>query len=360
MITSVYVHIPFCRRKCKYCSFVSYNAIELKEQYVDALCSEIKNRYRGEHLKTLYIGGGTPSLLNAFDVEKIISCFNFDKKTEVTIEANPEKLNYEWLKDVKSLGVNRLSLGVQSFNDELLQKIGRKHKVKDVFSAVENAQKAGFENINADLIYGLPEQEMSDFSASVAALCELELPHISSYGLKIDENSYFYNYYPKNLPDEDLQADMYLKLVEITEKYDYKHYEISNFAKKGFDSKHNLNYWNADNYYGFGCAACGYENDLRYSHNTKIEDYIENPLILTEKENLTEQILLEEKIFLGLRKAAGINISEINKSFNIDFEKKYQNVLEKYKKYFIKTSDGYALNNSGFLVSNNIRSEFIE
>lgn len=360
MITSAYIHIPFCRRKCHYCSFISFSKIDLQEKYIKSLLKEIQTRYKGEKLKTLYIGGGTPSLLTAKNIEKIINCFNFEINAEITCEANPEKLSYEWIKDIKSAQINRLSLGVQSFDDKLLQIIGRKHNIKDVFTTLKNARKAGFENISADLIYGLPNQTMSDFSSSVITACELGFEHISSYGLKIEENSYFYHNKPEKLPDDELQADMYLKLIEIMEKYGLQHYEVSNFAKKGFESKHNLNYWNDENYYGFGCGASGFEDNIRYSHLKTIEEYCQTPLILTEKEELSPQIRLEETIFLGLRKTDGINIKKINQKFSIDFEQKYADILKKYADYFIKTPVGYAFSDNGFLISNEILSEFIE
>jgi len=360
MITSAYVHIPFCRRKCHYCSFVSFAKEELREKYISSLLGEIKTRYNGEKLKTLYIGGGTPSLLSAGQIGQIVGCFDFKNGAEITCEANPENLSFEWLKDIRTAGVNRLSLGVQSFDDNLLTAIGRKHSVKDVFTALENARAAGFENINADLIYGLPNQEVSDFSASVITACELGFEHLSSYGLKIEENSYFYKNMPENLPDDEIQAQMYLKLIEITKKYGYRHYEISNFAKKGFESRHNLNYWNDGNYYGFGCAASGFEGNLRYTHLKTIEEYCQNPLSFSEKEEITPQMRLEETIFLGLRKAGGINVKEINQNFGIDFETKYADILKKYAAYFVKTDGGYAFSDNGFLISNIILSEFIE
>ena len=360
MISSVYVHIPFCRRKCKYCTFASYPELDLIEQYISALIDEIKARYNGQLIKTLYIGGGTPSLLGVTHISKIVSCFKFDAKSEITCEANPENLPLSKLIDLKKAGINRLSFGVQAFDDNLLFLIGRRHSVKDAISSIDNARTAGFENINIDLIYGLPTQTMADFAASVIVACELEVPHISSYGLKIEEGAYFYSHLPENLPDEDAQADMYLKLIQITEKYGYSHYEISNFAKPDFQSIHNLNYWNAENYYGFGCAACGYEQNLRYSHQKSIKKYIENPTFLTEQELLSPQIQLEEKIFLGLRKSEGINISEINEKFNIDFESKYSDILKKYKEYFVNTKNGIAFTNEGFLISNCILSEFTE
>ena len=302
----------------------------------------------------------TWALLDFSQIEKIISKFNFAENAEITIEANPESTTTTWLNGIFDIGVNRLSFGVQSFDDNLLKLIGRKHTVKQAFDAISSARQVGFKNINIDLIYGLPTQTMSDVSASVITACEIGVEHISSYGLKIEEGSKFFAERPKALPDEDMQADMYLKLCEITAKYGYKHYEISNFAKLGFESKHNLNYWNDENYYGFGCGASGYEGLTRYTHEDTIEKYLENPMNLTEKEILTKDIQLEETIFLGFRKGDGVNVSAINKKFGIDFAEKYSEVLKKYKKYFRKTENGYALTDEGFLLSNCILSDFAE
>lgn len=360
MTSSVYVHIPFCLRKCYYCTFSSYPALELREKYLKGLLAEIEGRYLGEKIKTLYIGGGTPSLIDFVQIGKIVSKFDFENNAEITIEVNPESTSRNWLKGVFDAGVNRLSFGVQSFDDHLLKLIGRKHTVKQAFDVISMAREVGFKNINIDLIYGLPSQIMSDVSASVITACEIGVEHISSYGLKIEEGSKFFAECPKTLPDEDMQADMYLKLCEITAKYGYKHYEISNFAKKGFESRHNLNYWNDENYYGFGCGASGYEGSTRYTHENTIEKYLDNPMNLTEREILTKDVMLEESIFLGFRKADGVNVSAINEKFGIDFEKKYSEVLKKYEKYFKKTENGYALTNEGFLLSNCILSDFAE
>lgn len=360
MAQSAYIHIPFCRQKCKYCSFVSFAKEDLIESYINALLSEIDKRYNGEKLKTLYFGGGTPSLLNPCCFEKIISKFNFEEKPEITFEANPEFLTLEYLKNIYSTGVNRISIGVQSFDDKLLSEIGRKHISSEAIKAVELSKKAGFSNISIDLIYGLPSQTIETFIKSLNTAIYLDIQHISSYGLKIDEGSYYYNHLPQNLPDNDIQADMYLEMIKILEKNGFYHYEISNFAQKGYESKHNLNYWNAEEYYGFGCASSGYENKTRYSHEKTIEKYTENPTTLIEKEILTEQNRLEEYIFLGLRKKEGINISELNRKFDIDFCSKYGFIIEKYKNYFEKRDDFLNFTNEGFLISNIILSEFIE
>lgn len=360
MTTSAYIHIPFCRQKCNYCSFTSFARPDLINKYLESLNSEIKTFYKGENLKTLYLGGGTPSLLKPEQAGKIISNFNIDDKTEVTMELNPEGVNGEYLREIKSVGINRLSIGCQSFDGEILKIIGRKHSPSDVEFVVKKAQDNGFENISLDFIYGLPNQSEKSFVEDLIRAKNLKIQHISLYGLKIEEGCYFYKNPPSNIADEDTQADMYLKAIETLS--DFEHYEISNFAKKNFPSRHNLTYWNNENYYGFGAAAHGYENETRYSNKTNLKDYIENPLEKEFQNKLTTQEQLEEEIFLGFRKMSGINTEHINKKFEINFEKKYEKILEKYlnSKHLKKTDCGYALTVEGILVSNVILSEFLQ
>ena len=355
MVKSAYIHIPFCKSKCKYCSFISFPKLELKEKYLEALKSENKVNYKGELLNTLYFGGGTPSLLTVDEFGDLIELFKIDENTEITAELNPETLTPEYLKGLQKIGINRISLGCQTFDDEILKTIGRRHDSKQVEEAVWYAKDAGFDNISLDFIYGLPNQTIEGFEKDLKRAIELGVQHISLYGLKIDEGCYFALHYPENLPDDDMQADMYLKAVEILK--DFEHYEVSNFGKP---SRHNLNYWNNENYYGFGVAAHGYVGDIRYSNTETLEKYIENPLKHDTEKVLTKQEKLEEEIFLGFRKMNGIDISLINEKFNIDFERKYSDILEKYSKYFIKTNKGYALNIEGILISNTILSEFLQ
>ena len=355
MSQNVYIHIPFCKQKCKYCSFISYPCINKKADYLIALNKEINYYYQNEILNTLYFGGGTPSLLTTEELKNIIKLFNINNNTEITIELNPETITEKYLTDLYNTGINRLSIGCQTFNNEILKLIGRKHTAEDVKNTVKLAQKIGFNNISLDFIYGLPNQAIEDFEKDLKKALELNIQHISLYGLKIDEGCYFYENMPKNLPDNDTQADMYLKAIEILK--DFGHYEISNFGKS---SRHNLNYWNNNTYYGFGVAAHGYINNIRYANIESIDEYIQTPTIHAEENKLTKQDQLEEEIFLGFRKCSGIDIDKINKKYNINFENKYKNILEDYNKYFIKTNNGYALNNDGILISNNILSEFIE
>lgn len=360
MTESVYIHIPFCRQKCFYCSFVSFAMLEYIENYITSLKKEIKHFYKKEQLKTLYLGGGTPSILKSSEISEILSCFNFSEQTEVTMELNPEKIDKKYLKEIKAAGVNRLSVGCQSFDERILKLIGRRHLPSDVEFVVKTAQDEGLENISLDFIYGLPEQNSESFINDLNRAKGLNIKHISLYGLKIEEDSCFYKKPPANIADEDLQADMYIEAIKNLS--DFEHYEISSFAKPDFYSRHNLTYWNNQNYYGFGAAAHGYTNQIRYSNKKDLKKYIENPIEKESWHELSNQEILEEEIFLGFRKMSGINIDNINKKFDIDFEKKYSKILKKYilSGHLIKTTAGYALNTNGILVSNLILSEFLE
>jgi len=364
MPNSVYIHIPYCKLKCNYCSFVSKN-IETSnetEEYVASLIKEIGRFYRGETLKTIYFGGGTPSLLTPKQVETILQQFIFIPGfCEITFETNPDDADANYLRSLNSIGVNRLSLGSQTFNDNILSIIGRRHNSEQIINAVESAKKAGFSNISLDLIYGLPNQTKEILKNDLEKITELGIPHVSTYGLKIEEPSYFSKNPPENLPDQDRQADMYLIISKYLEENGYKHYEISNFAKPGFESKHNLNYWNNKEYYGFGAAAHGYQCGIRYANKADICDYVIYPVKRESEHYVTPKEKFEEEIFLGFRCEKGINTKHIHDKYFINFEEKYKNVLDKYMpKYIEETENGYKLTLKGVLISNEILSEFIE
>ena len=359
MPESVYIHIPFCKKKCKYCSFVSFPREEIITGYVYSLLKEITENYQGEKLNTLYFGGGTPSLLPVDLITKIVKKFNFHPEAEITFEANPDDLTLPYIENLKKLGINRLSIGSQTFDDNILELIGRRHNSAQIETAVKLAKQAGFENISIDLIYGLPTQNIEKLKIDMEKAVELDVQHISTYGLKIEENTAFGKNPPKELPDDDTQADMYELIHGFLENNSFYQYEISNFAKKGYESRHNLNYWNNDEYYGFGVSAHGYVDGIRYSNFTTLEKYMENPTLHEFGKFLTQKEKLEEEIFLGFRKTEGVNINKINEHFDIDFEKKYKDILTKYSDYFIKTNEGYAFNLKGMLVSNIILAEFL-
>lgn len=361
MVKHVYIHIPFCIRKCHYCSFISGIDLKYKDIYLDALNKQINNTYRNEKIKTLYIGGGTPSLLDINDIKNITKHFKLENNSEITLEVNPETVDEIKLHKIREIGINRLSIGIQSFNDNILKSIGRNHCRKDILKSIKTIKKCGFNNISIDLIYGLPNQNITILRQDLEQSIDLEIQHISTYGLKIEKNSFFGKNRPQNLPDDEQQAEMYMELCSELRKNNFEHYEISNFAKKNYESQHNCAYWKNQNYYGFGLNASGYEGEKRYRNTDIFKAYIENPNLKAEETELTESEILEEEIFLALRLRTGINIEEINKKFNIRFLDKYQNIIKKYTELNLlkKENNKLYLTEEGFLLSNEIMTEFI-
>lgn len=363
MPQSAYIHVPFCRSKCNYCSFVSYTNCDedCQKKYIETLIKEIQYFYKQERLNTLYLGGGTPSLLRPCDIKRLISCFNITPNSEITIEINPETVDQNYLKELSMTGVNRLSVGVQSLDNDILKTIGRIHTSEKAINTIQIAQEAGFKNISVDFIYGLPNQSLKSFISDLNTAIGLNIQHISLYGLKIEEGCNFFKKIPQNIADDDQQADMYIAAVKTLLQKGFIHYEISNFASSGCESKHNLNYWNCEEYYGFGVAAHGYVNGERYSNYTEIDEYLNKYLEKEYKQRLTLKEQLEESVFLGFRRGVGIDISEINKKFGIDFNEKYKDVIKKYidSHYLIETQNGYKLSTEGYLLSNNILADFL-
>lgn len=354
MITHAYIHIPFCIRKCRYCSFVSGFDISKKDIYINSLLKEIEIKYKFDKLKTLYIGGGTPSLLEERDIEKILSNFNFANNPEITLETNPETVSKQKFSNLKKLGINRISLGIQTFNNDILKIIGRNHNEKIIYNAIEQIKASEFDNISIDLIYGLPSQTIEIFKNDLIKAISLDIKHISTYGLKIEEESFFYKNPPQNLPDEDMQADCFLSLCKILKENNFEHYEISNFAKSGFMSQHNLCYWRNQNYYGFGLNASGYEGITRYKNTSDFNRYIKNPFEKEEEIILNKQLIQEEEIILALRLKEGIDINKL--------PQKYKKIFDKYSRNGLIdiTNNHLHLTEKGILLSNEILSEFIE
>lgn len=360
MINCTYIHIPFCKTKCNYCSFCSFPLINKKNEYIKALIEEIKFHYKNEMQKTIYFGGGTPSVLDIEDIKRILDCFNYNKNTSITIEMNPIDISEEKLINLKKIGINRVSLGIQNFDDNILKIIGRNHNSDTAKSSI-NLVKEFFDNYSIDLMYGLPEQTTDNWSKTIDYVIELNIPHISLYGLKIEAGTKFYKFPPKNIANSDIQADMYKLAVEKLSK-NYHHYEFSNFAKsKKYYSKHNLSYWKRNNYYGFGLSASGFIDNKRYTNTFNYKDYIKDPK-MRNFEKLSIQKQIEEEIFLGLRLSEGINFNYMNKKYNIDVDKKYKNVFKKFidEGFIKKTKNGVKLTLEGILLSNEILCEFIE
>ena len=339
-MSSIYIHIPFCLRKCNYCAFNSKVAGEVEiENYVDALTREIENFSEKFSAETIYFGGGTPTVLKISQLEKIFRAleknFKFDSKSEITIEANPGTVDEKFLSELRELGFNRLSLGVQSFSDKLLKILGRIHDSESAIETVKTAKKF-FNNVSLDLMYELPEQKFSDVEYSVEIAASLEVQHISIYGLEIEPNTNFYKLRAEknlNLPNEDICAKMYDFITEKLPALGYKRYEISNFAKKNFESRHNLGYWTGRKYFGFGAGAHGYDGKIRTANICNVADYTRKILtgesVARIEEIVTQKAAMEEFCFLGLRTAAGISAEKFSQKFGKDVFEVYGEVIKK-------------------------------
>ena len=331
----IYVHIPFCKKKCEYCDFVSYSGIEnLQKEYVDALISDIKNSSKlvsNYKIDTIYFGGGTPSYIESkyiVDILRVIKKnYKVTKNAEITIEVNPGTIDKKKLSDYKQAGINRLSIGLQSTHNRLLELIGRIHNYEEFLDTYEAALEVGFDNINVDLMLALPTQSLDEMVSSVRRIISLKPEHISLYSLILEENTPLYRKVQSGeveLTDEKLERHMYWRTKQLLEQAGYNQYEISNFAKEGYESKHNMNCWNQNEYLGFGLAAHSYLKDKRFSRITNINEYIKN----IKENNFDKNIIVEEEqnreskakeyMLLGFRKLEGISISEFERKFELN------------------------------------------
>ena len=354
----LYVHIPFCRRKCFYCDFVSisYND-EISDKYLNALEKE-SLKYKNEFIDTLYIGGGTPSVLSVYQLEHLISIikdnFNISRLQEFTIELNPESVTKDKLNFLFKSGITRISIGLQSIFNDKLTVLGRLHNYDDFKKVYYCSKEVGFDNINVDLIYGIPGQTLNDWGKTLTEILKLNLQHISLYPLTVEPNTDFYK---NNIePDTNLQYEMYNDACKILKENGFEHYEISNWAKDKKYSKHNILYWQNKEYIGLGVSASSYYKRYRYKNNTDIFKYIENVLnnkdILTEKEYIDDNLYNKETIMLGLRLSDGVDIKF--------FEGK-KDVLDKYvkDKMLIVKNDKVRFSEQALFVSNSILADFI-
>ncbi|CAM3930898.1 radical SAM family heme chaperone HemW [Mesobacillus thioparans] len=372
---SAYIHIPFCHHICHYCDF---NKVFMKgqpvDEYLDALAKEMELTVKDDQdvLDTIFVGGGTPTALDERQLEKLVQSIqeklNFNQNTEYTFEANPGDLSKEKLTILKSAGVNRLSFGVQTFNDELLEKIGRSHRAKDVYESIENAKAAGFENISIDLIYSLPGQTKEDFIQSIQIALSLGLVHYSGYSLIIEPKTVFYNLMQKGklpIPGEDAEAEMYEILMDQMEKHGLHQYEISNFAVPGYESRHNLTYWDNEEYYGFGAGAHGYVNGMRQSNYGPLKKYMEpinrGELPIMDEHKVTLEERMEEEMFLGLRKSKGVSIRHFEEKFGRDPMRIFRGQIEDWTaKGLLKTADDRIfLTRQGRMLGNEVFQSFI-
>lgn len=371
----VYVHIPFCKQKCYYCDFVSFsNKEEQMEQYIETLKKEIdKFDFTNYNVTTIYIGGGTPSYLVS---EKIVEVLDRLKKKlednettwdkiEITIEINPGTATEKKLKDYKNVGINRLSIGLQTSNDKLLKQIGRIHNYETFLNTYELAKKLGFENINVDLMLGLPKQRIEDIKQSLEKVIELEPNHISEYSLIVEEGTKLAQLIDEGrleLPDEELERQMYWYVKNTLEINGYNHYEISNFAKKGKESKHNVNCWKQEQYIGFGLAAHSYLGNKRYSNTEKMDEYFENfEKYRVIQEEQTVEDTKKEFMMIGLRMIEGVSINRFKEKFGENPLYLFRNELNKLVEQDLVEVDldNIRLTNKGLDLANLVFEEFI-
>lgn len=393
---SLYFHIPYCNSKCFYCDFNSYvGKQDTIKQYFECMLMEIdlyKNLH-GSTIRTIFFGGGSPSVVETKYINKVIDkcskMFNFDTGIEISIETNPESLTKQKLSDYKNMGINRLSIGIQAWQDKLLRRIGRIHDKAQFLSAFSDARNAGFDNINVDLIFSLPDQSIKDWVETLQSMISLRPEHLSCYSLKIEEGTKLYTDFQNgvlNLPDEDIDRKMYYTAQDILSQNGYDQYEISNFAKPGFECSHNLTYWTYRDYIGFGAGASSaltYKKDVylfddkdnslkkddlmvvRTENLRGIEEYINsinnNELPYKDKQILSKPEQMSEYMITGLRLIRGINKNQFYKRFGVKIDCLYKDIIDKYKSNGLLTDNGenIRLTKKGLDLSNIVMVEFI-
>ncbi|BDU51149.1 radical SAM family heme chaperone HemW [Haliovirga abyssi] len=359
MIDAIYIHIPFCVKKCNYCDFVSFSNNKNRDLYIKYLIKELK-LYSNYVYDTVYIGGGTPSLLKIEEVKEILNSINIAKNAEITFEINPKTVDYEKLKELKNLGINRVSIGCQSFNNETLKILGRIHNSEIAIKTYKDARKAGFDNINLDLMFAVPGQTLKTLKKDLNVLEELSPQHISIYSLILEENTKFWEMKKSgelNLVGEDLEAEMYKYIIEYLENIGYNQYEISNFSKTNYESKHNLKYWRNQHYVGAGLGASGYIQNKRYKNEITFEKYFEKidnkKFPIKEVEKLNDRHIEEYKYILGLRLVReGVEI----------LNSEYVEIAEKLIKRHLlnRIKNRYFLTKKGLFLANDVFVEFIK
>ncbi|MDM0472177.1 radical SAM family heme chaperone HemW [Clostridium perfringens] len=372
---SLYIHIPFCAQKCLYCDFPSFARKDhLRKAYIEALNKEIislREKHNNLEISTIFIGGGTPSVLEANELEcllKEVAKLNMAKDIEYSMECNPGNLTEEKLEVMKKYGVNRISMGLQAKQDNLLKGLGRIHNYKTFKENFLLAKKVGFNNINVDLMFGLPNQSLNEWEETLREIISLEPAHISAYSLIIEEGTAFYNLYENDklkLPTEEEERKMYHLAKKILEENGFNQYEISNYAKEGKECRHNLAYWNMDNWIGVGSAAASYINGKRIKNISSVEEYINS---IKDKGEAVEEIInnskndnMEEFMFMGLRKINGIDENEFKNRFSMNINDVYGEILNKYigEGLLIRESGRIFLSEKGIEISNVIMADFL-
>lgn len=358
MVDAIYLHIPFCSNKCNYCDFLSFTSTdEMRKKYVDYILKEI-DLYPDYSYDTVYFGGGTPSLLEHEDIKRILDRLKIKPDAEVTMEVNPKTVDLEYLKNIRKHGINRLSIGIQSFNDKFLNVLGRIHNSKEAIATYEDARKAGFNNITLDLMFSLPEQSLEDVKNDLKKLFSLDPEHFSIYSLIWEEGTPFYKQLEKGLlkeTDNDLEASMYEEIISLSKKAEYNHYEISNFAKPGYEARHNSKYWENREYLGIGLGASGYIGNLRYKNLMQFSKYYdtidEGVVPVFEREEVTKEGKEQYEYLLGLRL--------LNKGIIPSDE--YLPLCKRLEKegFLVNNKGHFILSHKGIMLANDVLTEFL-
>ncbi|HRM23452.1 MAG TPA: radical SAM family heme chaperone HemW [Enterococcus aquimarinus] len=374
--TSAYIHIPFCEHICYYCDF---NKVFLEgqpvDEYIQSLLTEIRltlEKHPTKVSETIYIGGGTPTSLTAKQLDVLLTGIHRYLPThttkEFTVEANPGDLTAEKLDVFKAHGVNRLSMGVQTFDDRLLKKIGRKHSVQDVYDTIKLLEKKQFDNVSIDLIYALPGQTLESFRDTLTKALAFDLPHYSMYSLILENKTMFMNWVRQGrleLPTQEVETQMFEEAIIAMAQSGHHQYEISNFAKKGKESMHNLVYWDNEHYYGFGAGASGYLNQKRYKNYGPIQHYMkplkEQRLPIFETEEISRANQIEEEMFLGLRKIEGVSLRRFEEKFNQKLTTVYQSVIDELQQQQLAVleEDYFRLTPKGLFIGNDVFEKFL-
>ncbi len=374
--TSAYIHIPFCEHICYYCDF---NKVFLEgqpvDEYIQSLLTEIRltlEKHPTKVSETIYIGGGTPTSLTAKQLDVLLTGIHRYLPThttkEFTVEANPGDLTAEKLDVFKAHGVNRLSMGVQTFDDRLLKKIGRKHSVQDVYDTIKLLEKKQFDNVSIDLIYALPGQTLESFRDTLTKALAFDLPHYSMYSLILENKTMFMNWVRQGrleLPTQEAETQMFEEAIIAMAQSGHHQYEISNFAKKGKESMHNLVYWDNEHYYGFGAGASGYLNQKRYKNYGPIQHYMkplkEQRLPIFETEEISRANQIEEEMFLGLRKIEGVSLRRFEEKFNKKLTTVYQSVIDELQQQQLAVleEDYFRLTPKGLFIGNDVFEKFL-
>ncbi len=371
----IYIHIPFCTRKCGYCDFNAYSGYKdaTKARYIDALCREIATRADNTiRVPTVFFGGGTPTVLPASDLTRILDTvrehFDVLADAEISTEANPADADESYLRSLRTAGFNRLSFGVQTFNDRLLKTIDRVHSAQDATDAVDKAKAAGFTNLSLDLMFGLPRQTLADFDRSLEAAFALDVPHLSIYGLIVEERTPFYARQERGklpLPSENVEVAMFAHAMDRTALAGYRRYEISNYARPGHESQHNQIYWRNESYFGFGAGAAAYLNGVRSlneKHPVRYTDLAQAGKVPTvESESLTQDETMGETMMVGLRLADGVGLARFVERFGVRAEARFAEVIARQTENGLLENTGthLRLTPRGVFLASEVMAEFV-